>query len=127
MSVQIEAHFDSRDAADFAVARLRRNGISFNISDIRPARGRQHPSDHTIGGVSMLFPFVQGDIVSTNSVNTWFEPYGSRAILAFGDHEFSGIPESSETVVSVSVADSSAERAEAILRNAHGYGIRLRH
>jgi hypothetical protein len=58
-----------------------------------------------------------------------FEPYGSRGIMAYSDNggNTDGPGISTETIVVLSVSEKSADRAEAILRNAHGYALRVKH
>lgn len=118
MTSQLTARFESRDAAELAISRLRRSGMTFSVAKLTPAV-KSSGNDLAESMVNVVFPYNQASISPLGATNGGMYPHmGMRAMMK-GDPERSG-----GAVLRIRVGDSSLERAREILRSSHGTEIR---
>lgn len=125
MTVQLSARFDSRDAADLAVARLRRSGIIFDIADISKISG-DLPSDSGFPGsmVNIVYPYSLINSMDTLPGYVYGgQRFGARALVASDGSRINPDFDKGDAILKIDVHDYQLESARSILRSAHGYSI----
>lgn len=128
MSRMIKAMFDSTDMAEFAMMRVKRNGINVEAYDVEPTSKLAGN-----GSVSQIvFPYNADYGFGPDALHPEMErvlPFGGVLYTTGYDN----VPDrrtldddiySSEVKMSIKVPDDQADTTEAILRSCHGYNIR---
>ncbi len=122
MSINLEAHFEKEDMANLAADRLRQSGMLFDIIDLKPAAARWKtdgdlqnaaffkPVENFVAEASSGMPFnhmcarVQGTPRAVNEIKR--DTVGSM-------------------VLRIKVSEKSLGKAEKIIRNSGGYGLKI--
>ncbi|MGI5936393.1 MAG: hypothetical protein ACOX7I_06305 [Oscillospiraceae bacterium] len=117
MKIQLTVRFDSRDWADLALMRLRRNGIEFSMAKVTVPREKQNTEFPEDGG-RVLYPFSLG---AMNMDGLYFPLFGAQAVLSRGLPNDTG-----EAVLQLKVSLDQLPRAREILINAHGRDISIK-
>jgi hypothetical protein len=128
LSKVIRAYFDGTDLAEFAMMRLKRDGItveSYRVEPIAQSTGEHHYS-------TIVFPFGSGYANNAEPLHTEFsrvQPFGG-VLYSVEDntHEQRSLGDdiySSDVKMMLKVPDNEAEFAEGILRSCHGYKLRV--
>lgn len=116
MTSQLIASFDNTDAAELAVSKLRRSGLSFTVLQVSPA-ARQADNDFPGSTVNVVYPYDLSSVNPLGSVGGVSPLIGARAML-----NSTSAPEG-EVQLRVKVEKEDLTRAREILRSAHGLGI----
>jgi len=121
MKIQLTARFDSRDWADLALMRLRRNGIELAMVRVSVPRQRQN-TDSPGDGERVLYPY---NLSSMNLDGSGALPYfpliGAQAVLNKGTPG-----NTEEAVLQIKISLDQLPRAREILINAHGRDINIK-
>jgi hypothetical protein len=124
MLVQLSARFSSPDDADAALRRLRRSGISFELADISGC-ARDIPASGFPGAmVNIVYPYSM--INSMDTVPGYVlggQRIGARALISSDGLPIGRAP-MGEATLKINVPREKSESAAAILRSAHGYGVK---
>ncbi len=120
MQTTITAVFDSVDAAELAISRLRRSVSDFQVETRGGASGAT-PADAPYTA-SILYPY-QPINLPTDYVNQYNYELGGRVLFTA---DILGVPiyHDGETELKIRVAEASADRARSLLVNAGGHRVR---
>ena len=123
MSINIEAHFEKEALANLTVDRLRQSGILFDIIDLKPAAARWKTGENM---VNEAFSIAPEKFVAEASVGMPFEHMCARAYMSSGG-AVNEIKRDTSTsmVLRLKVSEKSLGKAEKIVRNNHGYSLKI--
>ncbi len=126
MGVQLEARFDSEGKAKLAVEQLRQSGIIFELIELKPARSRwRETGENENRAINAVFPQVPDGCSATYPSGMPFEHMCARAYMASNSLRESADKSDTDMQLRINVTERSLGKAEKIIREAKGYGIRI--
>jgi len=128
MSIQLEAHFESSELANLAVNRLRQNGMIFEVLDLKPAAARWKADPET-DNVSphATFSKVPEGFVTSYPTGLPFQHICAKAFMATNSVKAAKPASANEILLRIKVSEKSFGKAEKIIRQAQGYGLKVSH
>ena len=129
MSVHLEARFDSDGKANLAVEQLRQSGIIFELLELKPLASRwKEPGVETNNrALNAVFPQIPEGAVATYPSGMPFEHICAHAYMATNSAADTPHKSAADIHLRISVSEKSLGKAEKIIRNAHGYGLKMSH
>jgi hypothetical protein len=125
MSVQLEARFESDSKANLAVDRLRQSGIIFELLELKPTASRWKTDGEIKNqAINSVFPKTEG-LVSMYPSGLPFDHICARAYMASNSIREPQQKNDTDTQLRISVTEKSLGKAEKIIRNSKGYGLKL--
>lgn len=127
MNVHLEARFDSEGKANLAVEQLRQSGIIFELQELKPlaSKWKNTPGEERNRAINAVFPQIPDGAVATYPSGMPFEHICARAYMASNSVNVAGPKGDMDIMLRISVTDKSLGKAEKIIRNAHGYGLKI--
>lgn len=128
MSIQLQAYFENDELANLAVNRLRQSGMIFEVLDLKPTAARWK-ADPDTGNVSpnATFSKTPEGFVTSYPTGMPFQHMCSSAFMATNSVKADRPNRESEILLSIKVSEKGLVKAERIVRQARGYGLKVSH
>lgn len=128
MSIQLESHFESDELANLAVNRLRQSGMIFEVLDLKPAAARWKADPETENmSPSATFSKAPEGFVTSFPTGLPFQHVCARAFMATNSMKAAKPANAGGILLRIKVSDKSLGKAEKIIRQAQGYGLKVSH
>lgn len=128
MSIQLQAYFENDELANLAVNRLRQSGMIFEVLDLKPtaARWKADPDMDNVSPNATLSKAPEG-FVTSYPTGMPFQHMCSRAFMATNNVKAGRPNRKSEILLRLKVSEKGLVKAERIVRQARGYGLKVSH